>query len=158
MWSIVVSLPLLIFSIVSCVLGDTLPWEELHHRNAFSEILSNQNVEPSWRYDFMDMGIDSSLGGQSYTDNSSVYPGRFKRLADSTFHGRPKSREERWHQNFNLNSTNLEVDQGSSLVTLLTKIVERYMTSCIPIIFYDKTIEESDGNILQTFFQVTYSN
>lgn len=80
---------------------------------------------------------------------------RHKRFSDSsTFQGKPKTREERWHQNFNMNATNLQLDQAASLVSLLNKVVERYMMACIPIIFYDSYVESSDGVILQTFFQV----
>lgn len=80
---------------------------------------------------------------------------RHKRYSDgSTFQGKPKTREERWHQNFNMNATNMQLDQAASLVSLLNKIIERYMMACIPIIFYDSYVETSDGIVLQTFFQV----
>lgn len=79
---------------------------------------------------------------------------RFKRVKrdDSTFVGHPKTREERWHASFNINQTNLQQDQAQSLVNLLIKVMDRYLNSCIPIIFYDRQLE-SEGIILQTFFK-----
>lgn len=79
---------------------------------------------------------------------------RIKRYDVTTFRGHPKTREERWHVNFKLNATNLEVEQTQSLVILLNRVVDKYLNSCIPIILYDKVVERSDGIVLRTFFQV----
>lgn len=80
---------------------------------------------------------------------------RQKRYTDGgAFHGKPKTREDRWHQNFNMNATNSQIEQTLSLVTLLNKVVEKYMQACIPIVFYDTAVEKSDSIVLQTFFQV----
>lgn len=79
---------------------------------------------------------------------------RVKRNDDSTFIGHPKTREERWHSNFNLNQTNQQVDQAQSLVNLLVKVMDKYLNSCIPIILYDNSVATSEGIILQTFFKV----
>lgn len=79
---------------------------------------------------------------------------RIKRYDVTTFRGHPKTREERWHVNFKLNATNLEVEQTQSLVILLNRIVDKYLNSCIPIVLYDKLVERSDGIVLRTFFQV----
>lgn len=79
---------------------------------------------------------------------------RFKRYDVTTFRGHPKTREERWHSNFNLNGTSLEMEQTQSLVVLLNKIIDKYLMACIPIVFYDKYVEQSEGIVLQTFFQV----
>lgn len=80
----------------------------------------------------------------------------FKRVKrdDSTFAGHPKTREERWHTSFNINKTNLQQDQAQSLVNLLIKVMDKYLNSCIPIIFYDRSVDSSEGIILQTFFKV----
>lgn len=158
-------------------------WEDFHHKTAFAEILNNPNPDVSWRYG-IDSGnmtaphmsndifsrnnntIElhtnttrlSGTGHNGAAANGRDYGGtvrRHKRFSDgSTFQGKPKTREERWHQNFNMNATNLQLDQASSLVMLLNKVVERYMMACIPIVFYDDYVEHSDGIILQTFFQV----
>lgn len=80
---------------------------------------------------------------------------RSKRYDVTEFRGRPKTREERWHVNFNVNNTNLEYEQTQSLVTLLNKVVNKYLHSCVPIILYDKFVEHSEGIVLQTFFRVT---
>lgn len=80
---------------------------------------------------------------------------RVKRYDVSTFRGHPKTREERWHVSFNLNNTNLQLEQTQSLVVLLNKVVDKYLNACIPIILYDANVESSEGIVLQTFFQVT---
>lgn len=79
---------------------------------------------------------------------------RVKRDDESTFVGHPKTREERWHASFNLNGTNLQLEQAQSLVNLLVKVMDKYLNSCIPIIFYDRYVQASEGIILQTFFKV----
>lgn len=79
---------------------------------------------------------------------------RTKREEDPHFRGHPKTREEVWHRNFNLNSTNLLIDQANSLVSLLKTVVTRYMNACIPIVLYDAYVEEAEGFILQRFFEV----
>lgn len=73
---------------------------------------------------------------------------------ESTFVGHPKTREERWHSSFNLNRTNLQVDQALSLVNLLVKVMDKYLNACIPIILYDSALAKSEGVVLQTFFKV----
>lgn len=79
---------------------------------------------------------------------------RTKRAADGAFLGHPKTREERWHAAFNLSRGNLQNEQAQSLVLLLVKVMDKYLNACTPIIFYDQAVESSEGNILQTFFQV----
>lgn len=79
---------------------------------------------------------------------------RVKRDDESTFVGHPKTREERWHASFNLNRTNLQLEQAQSLVNLLVKVMDKYLNSCTPIIFYDRSVQASEGIILQTFFKV----
>lgn len=145
---------MLTFAVIELPVESFEMWEDYHHKTAFSEILGNPITELSWRYN-----VDSAIGATSMVDvrNTTLELVRPKRYADgSTFRGKPKSREERWHQNFNMNGTNLKFDQATSLVTLLNKITERYMVDCVPIIFYDRMVEYSDDIILQTFFQVNY--
>lgn len=80
---------------------------------------------------------------------------RTKRAVDGAFLGHPKTREERWHAAFNLNRATLQNEQAQSLVLLLVKVIDKYLNACTPIIFYDQSVESSEGNILQTFFQVS---
>ncbi|XP_055297477.1 ionotropic receptor 21a [Sitodiplosis mosellana] len=80
---------------------------------------------------------------------SDVIVRRVKR-DEATFYGHPKTREERWHTNFNLNKTNF---QAQSLVNLLVKVMDKYLNSCIPIILYDHHVESVEGILLQTFFK-----
>lgn len=79
---------------------------------------------------------------------------RVKRNDDGTFHGHPKTREERWHTSFNLNRTILQQEQAQSLVNLLVKVMDKYLNVCIPIILYDQFVESTEGILLQTFFKV----
>lgn len=74
-----------------------------------------------------------------------------KRYVDSTFKGRPKTQQEVWHRNFN-RSENI-YDQSPSLIALLNKLAVRYMHSCIPVILYDKYVQENDALMLQELFQ-----
>lgn len=75
----------------------------------------------------------------------------WKRYADATFRGNPKTREEVWHQNFNTES-NL-FDQTPSLIFLINKIATSYLTNCNPVIIYDQPMQKFDGLILQKLFQ-----
>lgn len=79
---------------------------------------------------------------------------RSKRSDDGTFYGHPKTREERWHAAFNMSGADVQLEQAKSLVTLLVKIMDKYLNSCIPIVLYDKYVESSEGAILETFFKV----
>lgn len=73
-----------------------------------------------------------------------------KRGADVTFRGKPKTIQEVWHINFN--STTQEFSQSTSLVSLMTKIITKYMGACIPVVLYDIFVENSEGYILQRLF------
>lgn len=100
-------------------------------------------------------------GEHFYTDRYNVTNEtvtRTKREEDPQFYGHPKTREERWHANFNLNKTSLQLDQANSLVTLLVKVMDKYLNACTPIILYDHFVENSEGVILQKFFQVEFDN
>lgn len=162
MWSTVFFIYfVLTFAVIEMPVESFEMWEDYHHKTAFSEILSNPITELSWRYnvDSEDMGSAFGASNMVVVRNSTLETIRSKRYADgSTFRGKPKTREERWHQNFNMNATNLKLDQAISLVTLLNKITERYMADCVPIIFYDRMVEYLDDIILQIFFQVNYMN
>lgn len=88
------------------------------------------------------------------SDANGTQLNRVKRYDSPKFPGHTKTREERWHLNFNVNSTYAQMEQTQSLVNLLNRIVDKYLSACIPIILYDRFVEESDGIVLQTFFQV----
>lgn len=76
---------------------------------------------------------------------------RKKRNSDTTFRGKPKSVQEVWAKNFNM--TSQEYQQSTSLVTLLSKVIARYLGACIPVILYDDYVENSEGYIIQRLFQ-----
>lgn len=72
--------------------------------------------------------------------------------ADSTsFRGHPKTKEDKWHEAFRIDTAALRQEQAAALVALLNKIVIKYLQECVPTIFYDAFVEKSD--ILQAFFQ-----
>jgi hypothetical protein len=74
-----------------------------------------------------------------------------KRNSDSTFRGKPKTVQEVWARNFNLKSQ--EYSQSTSLVTLMSKIIVKYLGACIPVVLYDSFVENSEGFVLQRLFQ-----
>jgi hypothetical protein len=76
---------------------------------------------------------------------------RTKRGNDPTFRGNPKTQQEIWHRNFNFAS--LKFEQATSLVTLLSKIVSKYLSACIPVVLYDDFVENSEGIILQRLLE-----
>lgn len=84
-------------------------------------------------------------------DENSVENARIKRAYDPTFRGNPKTRQEVWQRNFK--SSTSEFTQASSLVVLLSKVIDKYMGSCIPVVLYDEFIEASEGFIIQRLFQ-----
>lgn len=86
--------------------------------------------------------------------SENVFVRRVKRDDEGKFIGHPKTREERWHASFQLNRTNLQVDQAQSLVNLLVKVMDKYLNECIPIILYDRSVQSSESIVLQTFFKV----
>lgn len=94
----------------------------------------------------------------NYTSNYMAMT-RKRRSDDGAFIGHPKTREERWHVAFDLNRASLQMDQTQALVSLLIKVMDKYLNACTPIILYDQYVESSEGVILQTFFQnikITY--
>lgn len=74
-----------------------------------------------------------------------------KRVADSKFRGKPKTIQEVWARNFNTSSQ--EFSQSTSLVSLVMKVVNKYLSSCVPVVFYDAYIEKSEGFILKRLFE-----
>ncbi|XP_055680314.1 ionotropic receptor 21a [Lutzomyia longipalpis] len=88
---------------------------------------------------------------QNATTNNLIKKSVQKRFVDPTFRGNPKTREEVWHSNFNTTSSSF--DQTPSLIILLNKITTQYLNSCIPVILYDKFVQNSDSVILQKLFQ-----
>lgn len=117
----------------------------------------------STRQSFVDGRTDLSLHSESVyfpprpvedsRENDTLLMRRnlAKRGVDTTFHGRPKTKQEVWANNFNL--VTHEFSQGTSLIMLLTKTITKYLGACIPIILYDEFVEQGEGFILQRLFQ-----
>ena len=112
--------------------------------NIANDYLNNQTLRVAKRF-YRDFSMNVS----------DVTVRRVKR-DEATFIGHPKTREERWHANFNLNKTNSQLDQAQSLVNLLIKVMDKYLNTCIPIILYDHHVESAEGILLQTFFKVNF--
>lgn len=79
-----------------------------------------------------------------------------KREVDPSFRGHPKTKEEKWHLNFNSASYSGQSLYADRLVLLLNKVVTKYMSACASIIIYDQYVAQIDSIILQTFFMVIF--
>lgn len=79
-----------------------------------------------------------------------------KRQVEPIFLGHPKTQAQVWHQKFKIEAITKVIDEADVLVQLLHKIVDIYLKDCIPIVIYDKSVEEADGTILERFFQVFF--
>lgn len=82
---------------------------------------------------------------------------RKRETTDTTFHGHPKTKEERWHEAFRTDFVENQIIDSDPLVVLLTKISIQYLNACIPIVLYDTNMQNSNGIILETFFKVILS-
>lgn len=142
----------LVVTSVFCITGIS---SSFHYGNDFIEPPSGELTEDYLRNEKL------RVAKRYYDDfsmNTSVTTvKRTKRYEDGTFVGHPKTREERWHANFNLNRTNDQIEQAQSLVNLLVKVMDKYLNDCIPIVLYDQPVASSEGNILQIFFKVNAS-
>ncbi|XP_050079095.1 ionotropic receptor 21a [Anopheles maculipalpis] len=75
---------------------------------------------------------------------------RKRRRVDPTFYGHPKTREQIWERNFA--HVIMDNRQTLSLVTLLNKIILKYLYSCIPIVLYDTYVATTENYILEALF------
>uniref|UniRef100_A0A182LRH6 Ionotropic glutamate receptor L-glutamate and glycine-binding domain-containing protein n=1 Tax=Anopheles culicifacies TaxID=139723 RepID=A0A182LRH6_9DIPT len=75
---------------------------------------------------------------------------RDRRRVDPTFYGHPKTREQIWERNFA--HVIMDNRQTLSLVTLLNKIILKYLYSCIPIVLYDTYVATTENYILEALF------
>ncbi|XP_053673698.1 ionotropic receptor 21a [Anopheles nili] len=73
-----------------------------------------------------------------------------RRRVDPTFYGHPKTREQIWERNFA--HVIMDNSQTLSLVTLLNKIILKYLYRCIPIVLYDTYVGETESYILEALF------
>jgi hypothetical protein len=73
---------------------------------------------------------------------------------DTSFHGRPKTKQEKWHENFNISQYNPE--NKPPLIVLLLKIVDKYLNNCTPIIMYDEVFERENFDIVTKLIQVKF--
>lgn len=98
----------------------------------------------------------NTFRNQTFDRSSNQGVGRLKREVDTTFHGHPKTPQEKWHQNFNMEAISAQADYAEKLVVLLNKVVSKYLRACVSIVIYDQYVESTDSIILQTFFQVIF--
>ncbi|XP_063708802.1 ionotropic receptor 21a [Culicoides brevitarsis] len=137
-----------LFLLLYFVRGEAFLWHEVNdiHRNFQQELIDYHSYNK-----YLPKSYDSGFSQYVY-----VAPGlqeglnRTRREVDTTFYGHPKTREQIWHQNFKMND--LEFDQSSSLISLLMKILDKYMMRCIPVVIYDPFVEKSEGLLLQRLF------
>ncbi|XP_070497984.1 ionotropic receptor 21a [Chironomus tepperi] len=115
---------------------------KLQHQNAISDLL------PETFYYSPYQNLQNENDSVTVTLPKET---RKRRSSDVTFRGKPKSVQEIWSKNFNL--TTQEFQQTTSLVTLMSKVIIKYLGACIPIILYDEYVENSDGFVLQRLFQ-----
>ncbi|KFB39563.1 hypothetical protein ZHAS_00006909 [Anopheles sinensis] len=76
---------------------------------------------------------------------------RIRRRVDPTFYGNPKTREQIWERNFA--HVIMDNRQTLSLVSLLNKIIIKYLYSCIPIVLYDTYVGGTENYILEALFR-----
>lgn len=119
---------LLVYAITVSVICD---------QNTFNHIINSQNVNNSTIYE------------------TSHFRHLQKREVDTTFVGNPRTREEKWYENFHIESIYQQSVTGERLVLLLNKVISKYLRACVSIVIYDQFVEQSDSAILQTFFQVS---
>ncbi|XP_035795701.1 ionotropic receptor 21a-like [Anopheles albimanus] len=99
-------------------------------------------------YQDIPSGDNESCTSAECLEMSSV---REKRRVDPTFYGHPKTREQIWERNF----AHVLIDnrQTMSLVTLLIKVILKYMHNCIPIVLYDTYVGSTENYILEALFR-----
>uniref|UniRef100_A0A182Q0J3 Ionotropic glutamate receptor L-glutamate and glycine-binding domain-containing protein n=1 Tax=Anopheles farauti TaxID=69004 RepID=A0A182Q0J3_9DIPT len=87
---------------------------------------------------------------QAAEDGNETDFTRDRRRVDPTFYGHPKTREQIWERNFA--HVIMDNRQSLSLVTLLNKIILKYLYSCIPIVLYDTYVGSTENYILEALF------
>ncbi|XP_058122705.1 ionotropic receptor 21a [Anopheles ziemanni] len=95
----------------------------------------------------------SSCAAQDCTperDSELAAINRIRRRVDPTFYGNPKTREQIWERNFA--HVIMDNRQTMSLVSLLNKIILKYLYSCIPIVLYDTYVGSTENYILEALF------
>ena len=111
------------------------------------EIPHEYNIESFYYSPYQSFSEDKNFSINFEDEIKLKRKSKAKRGADTTFKGKPKSKQEVWARNFNF--TSQEFKQTTSLVVLLNKIITKYMTACIPVVLYDDFVETSEGFIVQ---------
>ncbi|KAH8414922.1 hypothetical protein KR215_010819, partial [Drosophila sulfurigaster] len=94
-------------------------------------------------------GLNREIYG-TCEEHKEQHQQRSKRRVDATFHGNPKPRSELLAGKM-LNFINFE--QTNSLVSLVNKIAKEYLGKCPPVIYYDRFVAKSKGQILESLFK-----
>ncbi|XP_062703480.1 ionotropic receptor 21a-like [Aedes albopictus] len=107
-------------------------------RNRFYELSSEQYISG---------GFESTNDTCDARDDHA----RVKRYNDPTFRGNPKTREQVWANNFA--HVIMRDQQSISLVKLLIRIVNKYLSACIPIILFDVYVEQRETYVMEALFR-----
>lgn len=86
-------------------------------------------------------------------DAQSIANFRQRRDVDPTFRGHEKTQEEKWHINFRTDAEDEQRAIADDLVTLLNKVVDKYLRACVTVVIYDDYSQQTEGIMLQTFFR-----
>ncbi|XP_052892936.1 ionotropic receptor 21a [Anopheles moucheti] len=159
-------LPVVIY--LWCYAVSTVAFNSLRHPERFNEQLINyKGREQSNRYfelaseAYYTGAYDHPAGEDSANSSTCMWTDcfeepnrptviRHRRRVDPTFYGHPKTREQIWERNFA--HVIMDNRQTLSLVTLLNKIILKYLFSCIPIVLYDTYVGTTENYILEALF------
>uniref|UniRef100_A0A182IZF1 Ionotropic glutamate receptor L-glutamate and glycine-binding domain-containing protein n=2 Tax=Anopheles atroparvus TaxID=41427 RepID=A0A182IZF1_ANOAO len=114
---------------------------------SFFELASEGYYSGAYDAEWVD-NETSSYPAEDYTERGES--SRDRRRVDPTFYGHPKTREQIWERNFAHVITDNR--QSISLVTLLNKIIAKYLHSCVPIVLYDTYVGTTENYILEALF------
>ncbi|XP_041779599.1 ionotropic receptor 21a [Anopheles merus] len=163
---------LAVINIVFLIVGTTA-FASLHHPESFNQQLirykgrdsSNGYFELASEayytgaYDLVEEQNETAtcLRADCREQSNSSPVVRDRRRVDPTFYGHPKTREQIWERNF---AHVIEDNrQTLSLVTLLNKIIMKYLYSCIPIVLFDTYVATTENYMLEALFSdfpITY--
>ncbi|XP_035910921.1 ionotropic receptor 21a [Anopheles stephensi] len=157
---------LVVFYLWSFLVGITTAIPSLHHPKRFNEQLINYSGRESTNgfyelaseayytgaYDGTPVEVENKSDTCLWEDcyEEPDWPTRERRRVDPTFRGHPKTREQIWERNFA--HVIMDNRQTLSLVTLLNKIILKYLYHCVPIVLYDTYVATTENYILEALF------
>ncbi|XP_062534528.1 ionotropic receptor 21a-like [Armigeres subalbatus] len=132
----------------------SLAWQDTgQRRNHIQEALiayKSYDVEHR-RNRFYELSSEQYASGGFESTNDTLDHSRAKRHNDPTFRGNPKTREQVWAKNFA--HVMINDQQSMALVMLLIRIINKYLSSCIPIILFDVYVEQTETYVMEALFK-----